>query len=573
MQGVFQLGTAIRPMDMRRIITPPPLAIDPRHRYAISSLGDLYAWGRGRYGALGHDDGEQSHTLPTRLQGLKANTVNRIACGRWHCVALMSNDQLLTWGRNHCGQIGIGSVSRACTRPVLIELEPGGGRSPSVRDVASGEAHTVVVADSKRDSGEVEVMAYAWGDPEDSRLGGVDVRQHHKPQPIKALTQMLRRLRFKIASAQDSHEQTIIACGVSHNLILTTAGRLLAWGCGRYGQLGYGDLWDREEPVVVPTVSSVRAFAAGSRHTIAISVVRSNQSPLMTEAKGSSTLCSSSLASAKKHGTIFAWGFNSFGELGLGDEDIRLQPVSVRALSSSNTLDCAAGARHSLVLTHGKTLSGGMHKDACLDTNSRRELRLDTKRVQEDAQYFEALRNKIVISYSLPFEPELRYCLDTIPADQGGLIFARRFTYESVVTCLPCRQLLVCRACARRCHSNHMTKVKFSRWTVSQNRCGCADSGRCRVVYSSERGIFDSLVDRSNVQVTSSENKETISMQFFRELLKLLHPEGLSEDDIDSGEVALHSVAGSISWTAFEKWHTPYFEEKRREADTDHGGA
>ena len=138
MQGVFQLGTAIRPMDMRRIITPPPLAIDPRHRYAISSLGDLYAWGRGRYGALGHDDGEQSHTLPTRLQGLKANTVNRIACGRWHCVALMSNDQLLTWGRNHCGQIGIGSVSRACTRPVLIELEPGGGRSPSVRDVASG---------------------------------------------------------------------------------------------------------------------------------------------------------------------------------------------------------------------------------------------------------------------------------------------------------------------------------------------------------------------------------------------------------------------------------------------------
>lgn len=70
-------------------------------------------------------------------------------------------------------------------------------------------------------------------------------------------------------------------------------------------------------------------------------------------------------------------------------------------------------------------------------------MRLDTERVQEDAQYFEALRNKIVISYSLPFEPELRYCLDTIPADQGGLIFARRFTYESVVTCLPCRQLLV----------------------------------------------------------------------------------------------------------------------------------
>ena len=57
---------------------------------------------------------------------------------------------------------------------------------------------------------------------------------------------------------------------MSHTLVRTINGHLLAGGCGKYGQLGNGDLWDRDEPVVVPTVRSIVAFAAGDRHTIAV---------------------------------------------------------------------------------------------------------------------------------------------------------------------------------------------------------------------------------------------------------------------------------------------------------------
>ena len=49
-------------------------------------------------------------------------------------------------------------------------------------------------------------------------------------------------------------------------------------------------------------------------------------------------------------------------------------------------------------------------------------------------------------------------------------------------------------------------------------------------------------------------------MRHFRILLEILHPQGLSEDDVDSGEVALHSLQGTISWIAFQRWHEPYFE-------------
>ena len=34
----------------------------------------------------------------------------------------------------------------------------------------------------------------------------------------------------------------------------------------------------------------------------------------------------------------------------------------------------------------------------------------------------------------------LRYCLDTLPADQNASV---RFTYESVLRCFPCRQSYV----------------------------------------------------------------------------------------------------------------------------------
>ena len=115
----------------------------------------------------------------------------------------------------------------------------------------------------------------------------------------------------------------------------------------------------------------------------------------------------------------------------------------------------------------------------------------------------------------------------------------------------------VCRACARRCHGNHNTVAVFVRWVPNQDRCGCAESGSCRATWSNERSVFDKFVNES----TRNPGKEEIlDMQDFRELLQTLHPEKLSEDDIDSGEVALHSVTGQVTWPLFEKWHTPYFE-------------
>ena len=113
-------------------------------RYAISHCGKVYSWGQGRYAVLGHNDGEQNHIMPARIRGFPEDSiVRRITCGRWHCAALVGRHQVFLWGRNHCGQLGLGFLSRACVTPVKILLEPDEDCLLSVRDLAAG-TNTIV---------------------------------------------------------------------------------------------------------------------------------------------------------------------------------------------------------------------------------------------------------------------------------------------------------------------------------------------------------------------------------------------------------------------------------------------
>jgi len=172
---------------------------------------------------------------------------------------------------------------------------------------------------------------------------------------------------LNIAKEAQQPKNSIVSCGIAHTLVLTTTGQFLAWGCGKYGQLGYGDLWDREEPVVVPGVHSVLTFATGNRHNIAVQRVAEAHAALA------------------KRETVYAWGSNAFGELGLGDTNVRLQPAALCTLNES-IKGCAAGARHSLVLARA---SSSRSRDAPWNRIS---IHGDSEEVS--IFHFDVLRNK-----------------------------------------------------------------------------------------------------------------------------------------------------------------------------------
>lgn len=67
---------------------------------ALSDMGDVYTWGRGKEGQLGHGHRENL-TEPTRVDGLKHEIVVQIAAGSQHCLVLTKSGKVFTWGSLH----------------------------------------------------------------------------------------------------------------------------------------------------------------------------------------------------------------------------------------------------------------------------------------------------------------------------------------------------------------------------------------------------------------------------------------------------------------------------------------
>jgi alpha-tubulin suppressor-like RCC1 family protein len=130
---------------------------------------------------------------------------------------------------------------------------------------------------------------------------------------------------------------TALATGANHSLALCSDGTLAAWGYNGYGQLGNGSTTDSLIPVTVSTAGTlsgktVVAIAAGQFHSLA--------------------LCSD--------GTLAAWGYNFYGQLGNGLTSQSLTPVAVSktgVLSGKNLTAVATGAYHSFALCSDGTLA------------------------------------------------------------------------------------------------------------------------------------------------------------------------------------------------------------------------
>ncbi|XP_034212328.1 ultraviolet-B receptor UVR8 isoform X5 [Prunus dulcis] len=94
-----------------------------RHTISVSSLGRLYTYGWSKYGQLGHGDFED-HLVPHKLEALSNNficeKVVQITCGWRHTLAVTERQNVFSWGRGTNGQLGHGeSIDRNV--PTIIE--------------------------------------------------------------------------------------------------------------------------------------------------------------------------------------------------------------------------------------------------------------------------------------------------------------------------------------------------------------------------------------------------------------------------------------------------------------------
>uniref|UniRef100_A0A9J7Y016 Regulator of chromosome condensation (RCC1) and BTB (POZ) domain containing protein 1 n=1 Tax=Cyprinus carpio carpio TaxID=630221 RepID=A0A9J7Y016_CYPCA len=136
-----------------------------------------------------------------------------------------------------------------------------------------------------------------------------------------------------------------------HVLLATEEGELYAWGHNGYSQLGNGTTNQGVSPILVTTNlqnKKVTEVACGSHHSLALThegeVRLGNLLCVLycTFVSGEMSVCVFQ---------VYGWGYNGNGQLGLGNNGNQLTPSRLIGLQGLCVLQIASGYAHSLALT------------------------------------------------------------------------------------------------------------------------------------------------------------------------------------------------------------------------------
>lgn len=206
-----------------------------RHTAALSAEGEVYTFGCGEHGQLGHGD-DRSISGPTKIEALVGHNIISVVCGSIHTCFVTDTGDLYVCG---FGEYFYPNEDQNFFYvPVKIPFKE------RVAQVACGQSHIIALTDK----GDV----YCWGSGSYGQLG----------HGVKGNLSVPRLVLTGKSIAQ-------VAAGRYHSIALTSYGVLYSWGCGENGQLGHHDdnnvLFPR---VVEPNIGTVVGqIACGEHHT------------------------------------------------------------------------------------------------------------------------------------------------------------------------------------------------------------------------------------------------------------------------------------------------------------------
>jgi len=294
--GELGLGdTSVRysPTQVGTLTNWSKVSTGNNHTLAIKTDGTLWSWGYNGNGELGI--GNTSTTLSPVQVGSHTNWA-KISAGANHSLAIKTDGTLWAWGANTAGETGHGISSGTGGSGVLSPRQV--GLLTDWAEIAGGNYFTLAV--------KTNGTLWTWGDNPNGNLGSGNTTDRSSPVQVGSLTN------WKYVAA--SQGQT----NFCHSLSVKTDGTLWSWGYNN-GALGDGTSTQRTSPVQVGGPFGATNWAnvdAGSGCSIAI----------------------------KTDGTIWTWGANFNGELGLGNTTTRSSPVQVG--SSTSWLKIMAGRNH-----------------------------------------------------------------------------------------------------------------------------------------------------------------------------------------------------------------------------------
>jgi alpha-tubulin suppressor-like RCC1 family protein len=314
-----------RPIEALNRVAAKQVAAGIFHSVLISD-GDVWTWGHGNWGQLGHGNTDQQN-VPKRVGGL--TNVTDIAAGRGHSLAVEEGGAVYMWGSNSRGQLGLGDHGSDTDRhvPTLVDGVNG------VVAVAAGQYHSFALS---RDG---TFMACGSNGVGNLGLGDTDDRDTFTVVPgLSGVVDIDAGDRHTIAVTCEGEvwtwgkgwatghndedtaylvstkvtgggiEEAIVvqvAAGNDHSMALTSTGEFYSWGEGNYGQLGHGDKEKLAVPRVVGGIGGVVGMSSGIGHSLAIT----------------------------GEGRVLAFGDTGSGVLGLGAVREALVPTAIDGIT------------------------------------------------------------------------------------------------------------------------------------------------------------------------------------------------------------------------------------------------
>ena len=245
---------------------------DDGHSCAIKHDNTLWCWGRNDEGQVGtgsiNDDQHWLYGLtgvsPTQVVSI--DNVISVSLGNYHTCAIKNDNTLWCWGSNDYGQLGDGTQNDKYT-PTQVNTATG---LDTVSSVSLGAFHTCA---TKTDN-----TLWCWGMNTYGQLGdGTQGNENNRNTPTQV---------SGIGTVSS------ISLGAYHTCAIKTDNTVYCWGRNNYGQLGdgtQGNENNRNTPTQVSGLGTVSSVSSGSDYTCAV----------------------------KSDNTVYCWGNNDYGQLGV----------------------------------------------------------------------------------------------------------------------------------------------------------------------------------------------------------------------------------------------------------------
>ncbi|KAG7382170.1 hypothetical protein PHYPSEUDO_005145 [Phytophthora pseudosyringae] len=154
-------------------MTPPTIAAicaGSTHNLALSATGEVFSWGNGVDGQLGHGTAV-SEWVPRQLAFFQNLSITSLACGASHSMAVSRTGVVYTWGRSAEGQLGLDLegdvtldvVDQSVWVPHPVGILKGSTHRVSVRTIVAKNNMSLALDDRDR--------MFVWGDNALEQLG------------------------------------------------------------------------------------------------------------------------------------------------------------------------------------------------------------------------------------------------------------------------------------------------------------------------------------------------------------------------------------------------------------------